>query len=202
MFTRRRTITLDCDGVLLDYGLAYGNAWERAFCEKPILSNPQSYWPMARWGVPMLSGEKLEHFRSVFDQGFWSTIPPVEGALEACQKLVDAGFYLVCVTALDEHNLPARKQNIQDLGFPIQDVIATPHATSGQSPKALVLNTLLPVAFVDDYAPYLEGVDPNIHKALIVRDPVGSPNVGEVLLLADSTHSDLQAFASWWCHNT
>lgn len=196
----QHAIALDCDGVLLDYGQAYGKAWQQAFGDTPTLVSPNAYWPMVRWGVPRLEGESLEHFRCVFDQTFWSTIPPLEGALQACQELVDAGFNLVCVTALDEHYLPAREQNLRDLGFPIQEVIATPHSATIGSPKASVLNALMPAAFVDDYAPYLNGVHNFIHKALIVRDPVGSPNTGDVLQLADSTHADLHSFVSWWVH--
>lgn len=30
---------------------------------------------------------------------------------------------------------------------------------------------------MDDFGPYFAGVSPNIHKALVVRDPNGSPNV-------------------------
>lgn len=192
-------IALDCDGVLLDYGKAYSCAWGRAFGKAPTLSNASAYWPQDRWGVPLLSGAELERFRAVFDELFWSTIPPVTGALEACHQLVRAGFTLVCVTALDERNLNARRKNFRDFGFPLVDVIATPHSAPGRSPKADALNALKPVAFVDDFAPYLEGVDESIHKALILRDPEGSPNVGQALELANSTHANLQEFAEYWC---
>lgn len=193
-----KTLAIDCDGVLLDYALAYACAWERAFGYRPKLKNAHAYYPMDRWGVPQLAGEDLERFRATFDQNFWSTIPPMAGALEACQQLVEAGFALVCVTALDQHNLAARKKNLSALGFPIEEVIATPHQSTSRSPKAHALEQLKPIAFVDDFAPYLTGVDARIHKALIVRDPEGSPNIGEALHLADSTHADLLSFANWW----
>jgi phosphoglycolate phosphatase-like HAD superfamily hydrolase len=197
--TPSKTIALDCDGVLLDYSLAYGNAWWRAFGEHPTLQSPNSYWPINRWGVPRLSGQMLEQFRTSFDDEFWSTIPAVEGALDACHQLVKAGYELVCVTALEELNLNARKHNLKNLGFPISEVIATDSMQSDVSPKASVLNQLKPVAFVDDYAPYLVGVSREIHKALILRDPIGSPNVGEALLHADSTHTNLRDFGEGWC---
>lgn len=199
---RYRTIALDCDGVLLDYSSAYADAWARAFGQRPELQNQHAYWPRERWMVPTLEGERLEHFRSVFDQHFWSTIPPADGALHACQQLADAGFDLICVTALDDHNLSARKRNLQDLGFPLKEVIATAHSAPEKSPKAKILNALMPVSFVDDFAPYLQGVDSGIHKALIVRDHINSPNTGEMLQLADSTHTDLQSFATWWCQSS
>lgn len=197
--TASNVLAIDCDGVLLDYGQAYGMAWARAFGSAPTLVNPNAYWPMDRWGVPRLVGSELDQFRAVFDESFWNSIPAVAGAVEACHQLVRAGFVLVCVTALDDHNLEPRMKNLLDLGFPLSQVIATPHQAAGKSPKADVLNEMRPLAFVDDYAPYMHGVDVSIHKALIVRDPFGSPNAGEALNLVNSTHADLHSFADFWC---
>ena len=191
-------IALECDGVLLNYGLAYGHAWERAFGERPTLCRPDAYWPMDRWGVPRLSGKALEQLRKVFDDTFWSTIPAVEGAVEACEQLVRAGYELVCVTALEPRHLGARQRNLRELGFPLSKVIATDiqQNAAGASPKAETLNRLRPDYFVDDYAPYFAGVDEGIHKVLINRDPQGSPNTGALLNLANSRFSDLRAFMS------
>jgi hypothetical protein len=36
----------------------------------------------------------------------------------------------------------------------------------------------------------------DLHAAL--REPNSSPNVGNALQLADSTHTNLAAFAQWW----
>lgn len=92
----------------------------------------------------------------------------------------------------------ARLKNIQTLGVPFSDLIVTSMSEETGNPKANILNRLKPRAFVDDYAPYLRGLDPGIHKALIHRNPNGSPNVGEDLTLADSSHEDLDGFARWW----
>ncbi len=192
------TIALDCDGVLLDYSTAYARAWERAFDTRPALQNDRAYWPMDRWGIPRLDGESLERFRSVFDEEFWRTIPAVPGAVEACHLLESQGIRLVCVTALDNQFASARFKNLNDLGFLIDQVITTGNDASVCSPKAAALASLKPVAFVDDFAPYLVGVDDGIHKALIVRDPVGSPNVGDALQHSHSQHDDLLGFARWW----
>ena len=87
---------------------------------------------------------------------------------------------------------------MQNFGFPIARVITTDNIAATRSPKAEALNTLKPVAFVEDYAPYLVGVDSSIHLALIMRDSDGSPNTGELLQLPDSQHTDLWDFAKWW----
>jgi phosphoglycolate phosphatase-like HAD superfamily hydrolase len=193
-----KSIAIDGDGVLLDYNAAYAHAWQRAFGEIPALRNPNAYWPMDRWAVQHLTGASLEKLRSNFDEEFWSTIPAVPGAVEACEALTRHGHELVCVTALDERFASARARNLRSLGFPIARVITTDNTVSNRSPKAHVLNTLRPVAFVEDYAPYLMGVDASIHLALIMRDADGSPNTGELMQLPNSQHSDLLGFANWW----
>lgn len=192
----RCIVALDADGVLLDYSLAYAGAWERAFGARPAEQDPQAYWPMDRWQVEHLAGDRLERFRSCFDEVFWSGIPAMEGAAEACQILTRAGYELVCVTALPEQFRQARQQNLRRHGFPIERVYTVEHSEG--NPKAQVLNALGPVAFVDDYLPYLMGIDPAIHSALVERGGHGSPNTGEDLRLAASRHGSLLEFARWW----
>ena len=193
-----KSIAIDGDGVLLDYNAAYAHAWQRAFGELPALRNPNAYWPMDRWAVRHLAGASLEKFRGSFDEDFWSIIPAVAGAIEACEVLTRHGHELVCVTALDERFAGARARNLRSLGFPIARVITTEKTVSTHSPKAQVLNALRPAAFVDDYAPYLMGIDAGIHLALIMRNADGSPNTGELTRLPNSFHADLREFANWW----
>lgn len=192
-------IALDGDGVLLDYNLAYAHAWERAFGSQPTLIDPNAYWPMDRYDVPKLDGAAMARLQACRGELFWSSMQAIDGALEACHSLVNAGYELVCVTAIKRQFLDARIQNIRALGYPIERVISTPReGHSSISPKAGALGELKPLAFVDDLAPYLRGISQEIHAALILRDPNGSPNVGEALALADSTHANLAAFAKWW----
>lgn len=194
-----KLIALDADGVLLDYNLAYAGAWERAFGQRPALRNPQAYWAVERWGVPVLQGEALQRFRSSFDAQFWSTVPAIAGAVQACEKLVAAGYELVCVSALKPEFAQARQANLKALGFPIEKVMATSsEAANGRSPKAHALAQLRPVAFVDDFLPYFQGVPAQIHTALVLREPEGSPNQGAGLDAVDSSHSHLAQFADWW----
>ncbi|MBI1773669.1 MAG: HAD family hydrolase [Burkholderiales bacterium] len=194
------TIALDADGVLLDYHASYALAWQKAFGALPSIKDPLAYWPIDRWDVQKLIGYKLEQFRLCFDEEFWSTIPPLPGALEACILLKEAGYDLVCVSALKETYRLSRLQNIRDHGFPIDDVIATEHSDTSISPKAKALSDLKPVAFVDDYLPYFRGVPTRIHMALITREPNGTPNIGEELSNISSSHYDLLEFAKWWIH--
>jgi len=189
---------LDADGVLLDYNAAYANAWEKAFGKLPALRDPDAYWPMDHWAVERLSGESLTRFRSEFNEEFWSTIPAIDGAVEACNQLADEGYRLVCVTALDEAFAEARRHNLLALGFPIDHVIVTAGAGHDVSPKRDAIERLMPAAFVDDFLPYHRGLSADVHKALILRESNGSPNVGVELADVDSQHANLKAFTTWW----
>ena len=196
----KKIIALDVDGVLLDFHQSYRLAWQRAFGELPELKDPLAYWPMERWNVERLEGNRIAQFRACFDQELWSSIPALPGALTACHQLDAAGYDLVCVTAVPQQFLQARIQNLLDAGFPVKSVVATSHESGTVSPKAQALKALNPVAFVDDYLPFLRGLPSEIHAALVLREPNGSPNVGEELSKAHSTHADLQDFANWWLH--
>lgn len=192
------TIALDADGVLLDYNLAYASAWRKAFGVAPAERDPDAYWAIDRWDVERLEGDDLARFRSCFDEHFWSSVPALPGAIEACRRLSQAGFSLVCVSALDARYERARMLNLQRLGFPIHRVIATGNDASHRSPKAEALARLQPEAFVDDFLPYTQGLHDGLHVALINRDPKGSPNKGPKLNAVHSVHQDLASFSDWW----
>lgn len=194
----RPLIALDADGVLLDFHLGYASAWQRAFGHAPAERDPLAYWPIDRWHVERLDAVGRERFRSAFDEEFWTTVPAIPGAIEACHRLRAAGFDLVCVSALDVEFQSARLRNLRDLGFPIERVVATGNAEGARSPKADAIEMLRPVAFVDDYAAYMRGLPTEVHTALVLRAPNGSPNVGADLALATSVHQDLAGFTDRW----
>lgn len=196
--TEKKVIALDGDGVLLDYHAAYQLAWGKAFGAIPSIRDANAYWPIDRYDVRELSGDDLAHFRRFFNESFWSTVPPIEDAVEACRLLIEYGYELVCVTALDHRYQFARQQNLHDHGFPINRVVTTASDFVGVSPKALALVGLKAVAFVDDYLPYFRGLPGTMHRALILREPNGSPNVGDDLALVDSTHGCLGDFVNHW----
>ncbi len=191
-------IAIDADGVLLDYNLAYRGAWQKAFGNYPVEKDPYAYWAIERWDVELLEGEKLAHLRKSFEEDFWSSIPPMAGALEGCRLLVKAGYELVCVSSLAEKYSAARMKNLQAHDFPIEIVYVVDHSETGRSPKADVLNAIKPVAFVDDYLPYFFGVNLSIHRALVMRGANGSPNHGPDLRFASSQHENLLAFSNCW----
>jgi hypothetical protein len=190
-----KIIALDCDGVLLDYGLAYGVAWNRAFGEAPILHNPNAYSPIDRWKVPMLSGQALEQLRGAFDEVFWSSIPAIDGALEACQLLVDAGHELVCVTAISDLHQPARRRSQKRLGFDC-DVMQLREA-SRRNPKAFALNALIALPLWTTLR-HIWSRRRNHPQSSYLEDQTVAQTWASVEL-ANSTHGNLSDFAHWWC---
>ena len=195
----RPILALDADGVLVDLHIGYARAWQRAFGTYPAERDPHAYWPMDRWAVDKVDAEQRLQLRAQFEQPeLWQTLPAIDGAVEACHRLHDAGYELVCVTALEARFQRARLLNLKSLGFPIARVLATGHMEGERSPKADAIEALRPVAFVDDYIAYMRGVPAYVHTALVLRAANGSPNVGAELSLARSVHQDLAAFADHW----
>jgi len=194
----RPILALDADGVLVDLHLGYANAWQRAFGVYPAERDPQAYWPIDRWQVERLEGDQRLQLRAQFDEQFWTSLPAIAGAVQACHRLHAAGFDLVCVTALEPEFEAARLRNLRELGFPIERVIATGHYEGERSPKADAIAALSPQAFVDDYIVYMRGVPAHVHMALVLRAPNGSPNTGEEMNRVHSVHQDLAAFAEHW----
>lgn len=191
-------IALDADGVLLDYNLAYAKVWHKVFGVYPEERDPGAYWAADRWAVERIEGEMLTRLRAGFDHDFWSSVPAIESALEACFALHDAGHTLVCVSALQPQFEKARLRNLRNLGFPIEKVFATGNEALPRSPKAAAVSEVEAVALVDDYLPYLMGLRPGVHTALITRQTSRSPNVGPALSAVSSTHNHLGEFAKWW----
>lgn len=191
-------LAFDADGVLIDYHAAYALAWERAFGHPVPVVDPLAYWPKDRYGLRHLSGAELELFRSQFNHALWSNMPALPGAAEGLRLLKAAGYDLVCVSAVRPEHRQAREDNLRSLGLPIQKVFSCHGASGSVSPKAAALDSLMPAAFIDDYLPYMRGVDSAIHTALIDRSPNGSPNVGDEMSLARSSHSDILDFSRFW----
>jgi phosphoglycolate phosphatase-like HAD superfamily hydrolase len=196
-------IVLDADGVMLDYNTAYIGAWTKAFGVEPTLVNPKAYWATDRYDVRMLSGSELLHFRSFFDEEFWENVPALPGAVDGCNALAEAGFEIICVSALDKEFGSARLRGLQKQGFKIGSIFATgnPNHTVRESPKAEIVNKIMPVAFVDDFIMYHEGISDLVHRALITREEEGSPNNDPELVNSipvDSKHINLKSFSDWF----
>ena len=193
-----RVIALDGDGVLIDYHEGYAMAWERAFGERPQVRDPQGYHPMDYWNVPRLGySERLHLKEKGFTRDVWASMPAIAGAREACERLNAAGFSLVCVTAMSARYHKEREHNLHSLGFNVTRVYTAPHAGLG-NPKARIISKLSPVAFVDDYLPYLQGIPQSTWSALIEGRKNNSPNRLQGFKEPNSRHDSLIDFVQFW----
>jgi phosphoglycolate phosphatase-like HAD superfamily hydrolase len=193
-----RLIALDADGVLIDYHEGYAQAWERAFGHRPALRNAEGYHPMDYWNVPTLNRKELEHLRlHGFTEQTWRNMPAIPGAVAACRELQQAGYSLVCVTALEPSFEEARTYNLRTLGFHFDSVHAVGARDAG-NPKRERIKALKPAAFVDDYLGFLQNLPPNTWRALIRGRPHNSPNLDRSLSPPDSTHVSLAEFSKYW----
>jgi len=131
---RPLTIGIDADGVLLHYNLSYGKVWAKAFGATPVIQEENAYHAQTFWGVETPpSGHK---FWGIFDREGWKSMDPMPGALEACLMLKEAGHRLICITSMPKHKREDRLKNLQNLGFPIDDVLAVGHSrTKDKNPK-------------------------------------------------------------------
>lgn len=190
---KSKKIALDCDGVLLNYNVAWKDAFLRAFnVDLPHVQD--SYHAHNQYGVAVgdvhyykdnAAYQREMLFKAFTDDGF-ETMPALEGALEANLALVDAGYECIVVTAVPEYTRLKRIKNLADLGFKISDVICT------YPRKAETLTAMMPVAFVDDQRMNFHGVPPEIQRILIHKDVHDSPNHNNVRV--DKTYTCLYDF--------
>jgi 5' nucleotidase, deoxy (Pyrimidine), cytosolic type C protein (NT5C) len=183
-----KVIVLDADGVLLDYNKAYPKAWKIAFGEDLAVKNPSAFYAMNVYGCRFSSVEQSFQFRDAyFSKEFWEDMPPMPGAVDACNRLVNHGYKLICVTKSPSMFKEERVSNFAKYGLPISET----HCVEN---KYEILTKLKPKAFVDDQEENFLGLDSSIHLALIDDDQFDSPNIGK----GNSCHASLKEFVDYW----
>lgn len=191
-------ITLDADGVLIDYNTAASRVWGAAFGAIPEIKNPRAYHFHNKYHVDLSDEAVKNHYYETFARQGWIDMPAMPRALEGCQMLVDAGYELHVVTAMPQEFVHFRRENFKDLKFPVASVTATGGAHAKGNPKKETLLALQPVAFVDDLLSNFEFVNHAMHCALLHWECEDNPNDAHEHLLKHSSHSDMVEFATFW----
>lgn len=168
-------IGLDADGVLVNYNLSYGEIWHKRFGTPLQCVEPRAYHAVNYWGVE--NPDRDDAFWDLFDQEGWSNMQAMDGALDACQRLHDAGHRLVCVTSMPFHRQEHRLQNLQNLGFPIDEVVATGHSRKHTNPKKEAIDHMGLDWFVDDELRKLQDLG-DVRVVLVDPEHPDSPNHG------------------------
>jgi len=122
------------------------------------------------YGIEFTDEEQIE-FEKVWEEDGWRTMPMKDGALEACLLLHQAGYELVCVTAMPERFIEHRLENFRTHGFPIDKVISASHSHVNyhSNPKKETIEELHPIVFVDDLRRNFKDIQ-GVHTKLIFID--------------------------------
>jgi FMN phosphatase YigB (HAD superfamily) len=122
------------------------------------------------YGVNFTEEEKIE-FDKAWDQDGWRIMPTHDGALEACNLLHQAGYELVCVTAMPARFIEHRLENFRLHEFPIDRIVSSGYDADNFhiNPKRKIIEDLHPVAFVDDLRRNFKDIQ-GVHTKLIFID--------------------------------
>ncbi|CAF1031986.1 unnamed protein product [Rotaria sordida] len=163
-------IALDCDGVLLDYHTTFAQIYEKTFRKQLTIVSPNSYHARDMYGVQFTDEEKIE-FNKIWDEYGWKTMPMYDGSLQACLLLHQAGYELVCVTAMPPQFVEHRLGNFRLHGFPIDKVISSGYDKDNfnNNPKRKIIEDLHPIVFVDDLRRNFKDIQ-QVHTKFIFID--------------------------------
>ncbi|CAF1492790.1 unnamed protein product, partial [Adineta steineri] len=163
-------IALDCDGVLLDYHATFAQIYEQTFGKKLTVVSPKAHYAERKYNVNFNDDEK-EEFKQVWNEYGWRRMPMHDGALEACLLLHEAGYELICVTAMSSSFIEHRLENFRLHGFPIDKIISSGYDKDNfnNNPKRKIIEDLNPVVFVDDLRRNFNNIQ-HVHTKLIFID--------------------------------
>lgn len=188
-------IALDVDGVLLDYNAQFARLAAEVLDRPLRLVDPDAHHFVNAYGIT-LSREDKQRIYDRFDRDGWLTMPPMERAVDAAQRLHADGHRLFCVSSMPPRFAAHRAQNLENLGIVIDGVIGSDRDESreGHNPKAEHLIALAPDVFVDDQLRNFLDLPAGICKVWIDRGTHDSPNNGMDPSLADHRFPSLHAF--------
>ena len=182
-------IGIDGDGVLLNYNEQVSLMYEEHTGKSLVVCEDNAYHYNTRFGIDPIPFE--DSFWDTFGQEGWKSMPVMEGALEACQLLVEQGHTLVCVTSMPKEFEQDRLLNLQMHGFPIEKVVAC--SGKFKNPKKEAIETLGVDFFIDDEVRKLEGL--SCGTGLVEPNCPDSPNVGKDTSFVDIVEPNLLCVA-------
>ena len=182
-------IALDVDGVLLDFVGHWETVAEYVLGFRPT-KQTDSFAMSKRYGLPEAAASLVwERYR---DGSVWGNIPPLPGAVETVQALINIGRKVVAITSVPTHAVGHRERAMAQW-FPgvtmYQAESMAPGHKNGEKTKEEWLCILRPLAFIDDrWAHIQEGRNagvPLLARVYGGHDGGGVPveNVNEYLTL-------------------
>lgn len=160
---------IDCDGVMLDYNQAFKEHYEKIYQKTLTLTKPKSYQAVEMWGVGDMSKEDYHHFKKESAKlGMWENMPALPDALEFVQE-ISQYFTVWCLTSMPVEYEQERLRNLQNLGFPIEKVIATSRIGT-ENPKKKFVEKLKPAYFMDDLLQNFVDISSKLKTKLVFLD--------------------------------
>lgn len=192
-------IVLDADGVLFDYNQKMADVCEKALgINLGKLKHCHHFYNASNFNMTKLQGEKVF---SLFDIEGWKSMPAIDGSVEACKAMSEAGHQLVCLSSMPAQFVSHRQHNLTSLGFPIEKVIGSGRDNSRTNPKASHLKEINPDIFVDDQLRNFQDIPKHICKVWIDNGYLDCPNFGMDKSQADFTFSSLRDFSFAFIEN-
>lgn len=142
-----KTIAIDADGVILDFLKQWEVAAMKLF-NRAIARQSPDYELAARYG--MSSEEKSKLWQFFYEDGHWTSIPALPGAVEAVHALLEANYDVHVVTSITPDILESRKTNFRKIGL----IDIPVHCVDGRKYGKLL--DLKPLMFVDDNPLHIE----------------------------------------------
>lgn len=188
-------VALDADGVILDYNQTYAQMFKKAYGIELKVVNPLSYAAFECFAMKKQDPEMVKDFHQrLHHLGMWREMSAFPGALDAVKMMTTKGYRCICVTSMPKQFAHHRLENLQTLGFPINEVIATNHSNR-INPKKSYIEALHPAYFVDDILKNFE--DLNVQTELVFLDNgfEDTPNKSQQHQYAHRTVKSLKEFA-------
>lgn len=192
-------IVLDADGVLLDYNQKMADICEKALGIKlGKMKHFHHFTNAANFKMTKLQAKEVF---ALFDIQGWNSMPAIEGSVEACKALHQAGHQLVCLSSMPERFIKDRQANLLNLGMPVEKVIGSGRDDSETNPKAAHLQEIRPDIFVDDQLRNFQNIPSNICKVWIDHRYSDCPNLGMDRSIADFRFLSLHEFSLEFFNN-
>jgi hypothetical protein len=198
---KKGTIAIDADGVMLDYNIAFKDVYEKAFNTTLELVDENAFHATNMWGLKAFEKDEKETFYKVsHEYAIWKKMPAIKDAVESVNKLVDMGYEVVCVTSMPTQYEQDRLENLQQLGFNINKVIATSRV-SDENPKKKYIEELCPLYFVDDLLKNFDDISCATKLVYVNRGYSEDPNAEHNYIKYDQEVSSLKEFVDFVIKN-
>jgi phosphoglycolate phosphatase-like HAD superfamily hydrolase len=173
----KKIIALDCDGVLLNYNETYGRIFQEYFGMSLKTLDPTAYHVTNMFDITWPTPKDKSEFNKFFHSKGWGCMQPLPNAIQATHLLKQTGYHIVVVTSMPKTARTSRHNNLINLGFSIDETIATGRGKTMDNPKKPYIEKLKPDFFVDDLLKNFHTINTQTKFVLINTYAKDSPNL-------------------------